>query len=118
MMRGGEAMADQDPQINISQVKVAGVGGFGLVVIVAAMALDMPVVRAFLIAGIAGGLIGAVLMGAYRRWFGRTPAGPGSIFMLDESRAGTCPVTNPDNGSGQAYRDLRPARRCSLPALS
>ena len=76
-------MADPDPQINISSVKVAGVGGFGLVVVVAAMALDMPVVRGFLIAGIAGGLLGAAGLIVYRRWRGTTPAGPRSIFMLD-----------------------------------
>ena len=82
-------MADSDPQINISQIKVAGVGGFGLVVIVAAMALDMPVVRGFLLSGIAGGAIAAALLAVYRRRNASTPASPGSIFMLDEGRTKT-----------------------------
>src|SRR5204862_6664943 len=80
-------MADSDPQINISQIKVAGVGGFGLVVIVAAMALDMPVVRAFEIAALAGGLLGAAALFAYRRMVASKPPGPGSIFKLDSRRA-------------------------------
>ncbi len=76
-------MADSDPQINISRIKVAGVGGFGLVVVAAAMALDLPAVRGFIIAGVAGGLIGAAGLVLYRRWVGQRPTGPGSIFMLD-----------------------------------
>ena len=95
-------MADSDPQINISQIKVAGVGGFGLVVIVAAMALDMPVVRGFLLSGIAGGAIAAALLAVYRRRNASTPAGPGSIFMLDEGRAKRNPETSHD-GPGRHH---------------
>ncbi len=60
-------MEDTDPQINISRIKVAGVGGFGLVVVVAAMAL-----------------IGAAALALYRGWRGPGTIGPGPIFNLDE----------------------------------
>jgi hypothetical protein len=77
-------MEDTDPQINISRIKVAGVGGFGLVVVVAAMALELPAVRAFVIAGLAGGTIGAAALALYRGWRGPGTIGPGPIFNLDE----------------------------------
>jgi hypothetical protein len=77
---------DSDPQINISHIKVAGVGGFGLVVVVAAMAIEMPAVRGFVLAGIAGGLLGAAALLLFRRWTGLGPVGPGSIFKLDARR--------------------------------
>jgi hypothetical protein len=77
---------DSDPQINISRIKVAGVGGFGLVVVVAAMAFDLPAVRVFVIAAITGGLIGAAWLVVYRRWRGPGPVEPPSIFMLDPTR--------------------------------
>ena len=89
-------MADSDPQINISRIKVAGVGGLGLVVVVAAMAWQMPEVRGFVIAGIAGGIIGAAALLSYRRWRGPDTIGPGPIFGLD--------------GRPTKSRDVAPAR--------
>ena len=77
---------DSDPQINISRIKVSGVGGFGLVVVVAAMAFEMPAVRGFVLAGIAGGLVGAAALLLYRRWTRPGLIGPGSIFKLDARR--------------------------------
>jgi hypothetical protein len=81
-------MGDTDPQINISSIKVAGVGGFGLVVVVAAMAWELPEVRAFVIAGLAGGTIGAAALALYRGWRGPGTIGPGPILNLDDRPVG------------------------------
>ena len=77
---------DANPQINISRVQVAGVGGFGLVVVAFSMAFDLPAVRIFCIAATSGGLLAAVALFLYRRWVGdaKGPSGPQSIFMLDD----------------------------------
>jgi len=84
-------MADSDPQINIARIKVAGVGGFGLVVIIVAMAFDLPAVRVFVIAGLTGGVVGAAARALYHRWVTERagPTEPGSIFKLDDSRRRT-----------------------------
>ena len=88
-------MADSDPQINISRIKVAGVGGFGLVVVVAAMALQLPEVRGFVIVGIGGGIIGAAALLLYRRWGGPGTSGPGLILKLDGGRIETRGTSQP-----------------------
>ena len=99
---------DSDPQINISRIKVAGVGGFGLVVVVAAMAFDLPAVRIFLIAAVCGGFIAAIGLLLYHRWReARRPLEPPSTFAL-ESR--------PSRSLGKGRPPVGPTR-CSLQYL-
>ena len=65
------------PTINISSIKVAGVGGLGMVALVVIMAVALPPVRWFLFLTLAGGLIGGGVFVAYRRWVtGEPPHGP------------------------------------------
>ena len=61
-------MSDSNrPEIDISHVKVAGIGGLGMIVVVAAMAYAMPTVRWFVSVSLAGGLaIGVMLILAHR----------------------------------------------------
>jgi len=75
-------MDDRDrTDINISSIRVAGIGGLGMVVVVCAMALEMPEIRAFAIISLAGGaLMGAALIG-YRRWVRPEPP-HGPMLML------------------------------------
>jgi hypothetical protein len=64
---------DYRPQINISSIKVAGVGGLGMVAMVVLMAFALPEVRVFaLVSGTAGAITGAALIG-YRRWMKPEP---------------------------------------------
>jgi hypothetical protein len=52
-------MSDQPryPQINISSIPVAGVGGLGLMVMAVAIAVIFPLVRWVVIGGAAGGVV-------------------------------------------------------------
>ena len=79
-------MPDRDPQINISRIPVAGVGGFGLVLVVVAMAAQMPVVRSFVVGSLAGGVLCAAARVLYLWWKGPGTSGPESILMLDDKR--------------------------------
>jgi len=99
---------DSDPQINISRIKVAGVGGFGLVVVAAAMAFDLPAVRVFLIAAVCGGFVAAVGLLLYHRWVeARRPLEPPSTFALE---------ARPSRARGKGRPTVGPPR-CSLQYL-
>jgi hypothetical protein len=86
-------MDDRDrPNINISSIRVAGVGGFGMVVVVCAMVLEMPEIRAFaIVSGTGGAVIAAALIG-YRRWVRPEPP-HGPTLMLTTA---TSPVQKRD----------------------
>jgi hypothetical protein len=73
---------DRPPQINMSSIKVAGVGGLGMVAMVFLMAFALPEVRLFaLVSGTAGAIAGAALIG-YRRWVKPEPP-HGPTLMVD-----------------------------------
>ena len=76
--------ADDRPEINMSSIKVAGIGGLGMVAVVIGMAIEMPVVRAFAILSGAGGIIGGAAFIAYRRWVRPDPP-HGPILMVETS---------------------------------
>jgi hypothetical protein len=78
-------MAAHDrPEINMSSIKVAGIGGLGMVAAVVAMAIEMPVVRAFVTVSGAGGIIGGLAFIAYRRWVEPDPP-HGPTLMVEPS---------------------------------
>jgi hypothetical protein len=76
--------AGDRPEINMSSIKVAGIGGLGLVAVVVLMALEMPVVRVFAIVSAAGGIMGGLAFIAYRRWVKPDPP-HGPTLMVEMS---------------------------------
>ena len=73
---------NRPPQINMSSIKVAGVGGLGMVAMAFLMAFALPEVRVFaLVSGTAGAITGAALIG-YRRWVKPEPP-HGPTLMVD-----------------------------------
>jgi hypothetical protein len=90
-------MAEKDhPQINISSIKVAGVGGLGMVAIMAIMAYVLPEVRGFAVIACTGGIITGAAFIAYRRWI--RPEDPhGPILMVEPT-----PQTREANESAAA----------------
>jgi hypothetical protein len=60
-------MADR-VEINISRIKIAGVGGLGMLAMVAVIAYAMPQARQFVLTSYGAGIVGAFLFIAYRRW--------------------------------------------------
>lgn len=99
--------AGDRPEINMSRIKVAGIGGLGLVAVVVGMAVEMPVVRVFALVSAAGGMIGGVAFIAYRRWVRPDPPhGPTLLVEMSSETARTAdavddatfklsPVTSP-----------------------
>jgi len=70
-------MSDRESaDINMSRIRVAGVGGLGMVAIVAVMAYTMPAVRSFVFLSLAGGVIGGVSLILYRWTKPQPPRGP------------------------------------------
>jgi hypothetical protein len=61
------------PEINMSSIKVAGVGGLGMVAIIGIMAYALPEVRWFVAAGLGGGIVGGLAFLAYRALRGAPP---------------------------------------------
>jgi hypothetical protein len=53
--------------VNVAHIRVAGVGGFGLVIIAAIVALQFELITAAMIAGIVGGIALGLCLIAYRR---------------------------------------------------
>jgi hypothetical protein len=71
--------------LNFAHVRVAGIGGLGLVLAALAVALDFAFVAVVLGAGLAGGVFAAVAVILYRRRRGPLPsssAGPGARRVL------------------------------------
>jgi hypothetical protein len=82
--------ADDRPEINMSRIKVAGIGGLGLVAVVVGMAVEMPVVRVFAIVSAAGGILGGLAFIAYRRWVKPDPPhGPTLMVEMSSETART-----------------------------
>jgi hypothetical protein len=58
----------EGPQINMSSIKVSGIGGLGMIAVCGLMAYTLLEIRWFLFVSLAGGIIGAMALIAYRRW--------------------------------------------------
>ena len=73
-------MADQ-VEINQSKIRVAGIGGLGMVAMVPVIAYALPEVRQFLALAYGAGVFGPFAVIAYRRWMKpERPHGP--ILMV------------------------------------
>jgi hypothetical protein len=79
------------PEINMSSIKVAGIGGLGMVAIVVIMALALPPVRWFVTLALAGGLLGGLAFIAFRKWV--RPEPPHRPTLLVEVPV----ITSPDD---------------------
>lgn len=64
------------PEINMSSIKVAGVGGLGMVAITVVMAFALPAARWLLLVALAGGVIGGLAVAWRRRAKPEPPHGP------------------------------------------
>jgi hypothetical protein len=60
-------MADR-VEINMSSIKIAGVGGLGMLAMVGVVAYAMPEARQFVLLSYGAGTLGAFAFIAYRRW--------------------------------------------------
>ena len=60
-------MADR-VEINMSRIKIAGVGGLGMLAMVGVVAYAMPQARQFVLWSYGAGILGAFAFIAYRRW--------------------------------------------------
>jgi hypothetical protein len=69
------------PEINMSSIKVSGVGGLGMVALIVVMAFALPAVRWFLFVALAGGIIGGLAVAWRRRAKPEPPHGP--TLMVD-----------------------------------
>lgn len=68
---------DGRPEINMSRIKVSGIGGLGMVAIAGVMAYALPEARGFVVGSLAGGFVAGVAYIAYRRWVvPQRPHGP------------------------------------------
>jgi hypothetical protein len=77
---------DSGPQIDMSRIPVAGVGGLGLVAMACVVAYRLPEIRAFSVFTFIGGVALAVALIAYRRWVKPDPPhGPTLMVATDAS---------------------------------
>lgn len=77
-------MADLErPEINMAHIKVAGIGGLGMVAMVAVLAYNMPAVRTFVLLSVAGGVLIALGVIAYRRWIHVEPPHGPTLMVID-----------------------------------
>lgn len=72
--------------IDISGVRVAGIGGLGLVFMALVVGTQYPLIMATLVAGLAGGAVAALAVILARRASRATPPEPGARTMLVTGR--------------------------------
>lgn len=78
----------QSPTLNISAIRVAGVGGLGLLALVVIMAVALPPARWLLAAGLGGGTLAAAALILSRRRRGVSgPRGDQPISLFDSASA-------------------------------
>lgn len=99
--------------INMASIKVAGVGGLGLVAMAAAIALDVPRIAQSMAVGIALGAIGAAIVILRRRRTGAMPSsgrglGANTILKIEIPSDEPSPVERPSN---EIDRSLAPVLR-------
>ena len=90
--------------INVSRIRVAGVGGLGLVAMAAAVALNVPRIGQSVAAGAALGTIAAAVLIVWRRRTGPLPSsaahpGANTTLAIDEA-----PATGRAESSGASNR--------------
>jgi hypothetical protein len=91
------------PQINMSSIRIAGIGGVGMMVIAAAMAVAFPLVRWVVIGGAAAGAVLASAIIFLRRRQRPDTSGDPFAGMLSpvkprpEVRRGSVALTEPDD---------------------
>jgi hypothetical protein len=86
----------EGPEINMSRIKVSGVGGLGMVAIAGVMAYALPEARGFVFASLAGGFIVGVAFVAYRRWVRPEPP-HGPTLMVDATAVADTTPERPGN---------------------
>ena len=64
------ASRDLSQLLNVSSVRVAGIGGAGLLAVSALIAVKYPLVNVAVVTGVLGGLLGAIAVIRYRRRHG------------------------------------------------
>lgn len=97
--------------VNVAHVRVAGVGGLGLVLVALAVAADFPLATAVVSLGLAGGVIAAVIVILRRRDRGPLPSGtdgPGARAVLF--------VESPPPADDRAPDAADASRRHAVPA--
>lgn len=85
-------------EINQSKIKVAGVGGLGMLAMVGVVAYALPQVRPFLLLSYGAGALGAFAFIAYRRWI--TPDRPHQPTLMsvhDETLPGRSLIDDDHN---------------------
>ena len=93
--------------INFAHVRVAGVGGLGLLVVALAVALDFALVGVVLAAGLAGGLVAALAIILWRRRSGpltSSSSGPGARGALFSEMVDPTPAASPAADDRQPRR--------------
>ena len=92
-------MPDEErPEINMSSIKVAGVGGLGMIAVIAVMAYALPEVRWFVLASLAGGALIGLAFVAYRTLRGAEPPhGPTLMVSQPEEPAAEEPAKRQPN---------------------
>ena len=105
-------MADTNgPEINMARIKVAGIGGLGMLAMVVVLAYNMPAVRTFVLVSLAGGILIAGGVIAYRRWIHVEPP-HGPTLMVDAA----APQHTSNKDAAQESRDDRRVQLAHLPA--
>jgi hypothetical protein len=94
----------------MNSIKVAGLGGLGLVILSLVVALNFRLTAVVLVLGLAGGTLGALLVILYRRRhgpMGSSSQGPGARVMLEDTR---------DHAGDPPTLDLRLPRLQAVPS--
>jgi hypothetical protein len=87
-------MADQ-VEINQSRIKIAGVGGLGMLAMVGVVAYALPEARQFVFLSYGAGTLGAFAFIAYRRWMRpERPHRPTllTVDMVERTQDGEAPT--------------------------
>jgi hypothetical protein len=98
--------------INMSHIRVAGVGGFGLVVVALAIALEFDLAGIALLSGLVGGAVGAGLLIALRRHgpVDSSSQGPSArVFLTVDGGLRRRRARDDDRGATVRATDLSPA---------
>jgi hypothetical protein len=101
--------------INVNRIRVAGLGGFGLVIVAASVALQFDLAAVVVVLGLVGGAAGALLLILYRRRagpVGSSSQGPGARVMLVSRDSRSTPAGDAD----RLDRNPRKPRTGLIPA--
>ena len=95
--------------INMSRIRVSGIGGLGLVAMALAVALDVPRIGASVAIGLVSGVALAVIMIARQRRAGVMPSsgkqmGANTTLSIDSPQPDRVPRAGTDAGSGGTGR--------------